>query len=283
MIGQTTDRTRLLRQSTLKPDEAKLLDDVEKYGCHIIQVREEGGFPGWSYTIGLGDILACPELIVIGLKESVAHSLLNECALRLQQGTRLEQGGRARGLLANVECEFKQVEKRWLRRTMGYAVWFYGGDDFSAFQCVYPDLDNHFPWDDGFDINWRTRQPLLFGHPLSSRVEEDFWAANNPDSSLHDWKFNEAAHTGVFTTKRVMSGADPVTRVFHDVEDGAWQFHGSDESKPEDLAYVCLHHIIDKDATIKDLADLPVGWCAWRENVAAPWVRELVGADAEKK
>jgi len=29
---------------------------------------------------------------------------------------------------------------------MGYAVWFYGGDDFSSLQCVYPDLNNHLPW-----------------------------------------------------------------------------------------------------------------------------------------
>jgi hypothetical protein len=130
MIGQTTDRTRFLRRSKLKPDEARLVDDVEKYGCHIIQVREEGGFPAWSYTIGLGDILGCPELIVIGLKESTAHSLLNECAARLQQGLRFEHGSRAQELLASVECEFKAVEKRWLQQTMGYAIWFYGGRGF---------------------------------------------------------------------------------------------------------------------------------------------------------
>jgi Domain of unknown function (DUF4262) len=135
MIGQKTDRARFLRRRKLESDEVKLLDDVEKYGCHIIKVCEEGGFPGWSYTIGLGDVLGCPEVIVIGLKEGVAHSLLNECSLRLQQGIRLDQGSRARELLANVEGEFRQVEKRWLRQTRG-AVWFYGGDDFSALQCI---------------------------------------------------------------------------------------------------------------------------------------------------
>jgi len=94
MIGRTTDRTTFLRQRTLEPDEAKLVSDVEAYGCHIIQVREERGFPGWSYTVGLSDILECPELIVIGLKENVAQSLLNECARRLQSGVRLEQDKR---------------------------------------------------------------------------------------------------------------------------------------------------------------------------------------------
>jgi hypothetical protein len=78
-----------------------------------------------------------------------------------------------------------------------------------------------------------------------------------------------------------MSGADPVTRVFHDLEDGAWQFHGPEESKKEDIAYVCFHHVVDKDATIKELSDLPVGWCAWRKQVAAPWVREMTQPDTE--
>jgi len=282
MIGRITDRVQLLRQSKLEPDETKLVDDVEKYGCHVIQVREEGGFPGWSYTVGLSDVLGCPELIVIGLKEVVAHSLLNECAERLQAGIRFHEGSRAQELLADVECEFRWVENRWLRQTMGYAVWFYGGDDFQALQCVYPDLSNHFPWDAGFDSGWRGRQPLLFPHSTSSLVEQDFWAANDPRSSLHNWTFSDLPHTGAFTTKRVMSGEDPVTRVFHDLEDGAWQFHGPEESKREDLAYVCLHHIIDKDPTIKELSDLPVGWCAWRRDVTAPWVRELTAPDTDK-
>jgi len=281
MTGRATDRTRILRQGNLEPDETKLVHDVERYRCHIIQVREENGVPGWSYTVGLSDVLGVPELIVIGLKENVAHCLLNECAHRLQEGIRLGEGRRERELLSNVDCEFRRVEKRWLRQTMGYAAWFYGGDEFPAFQCVYPDLGNRFPWDEGFDTNWRRRQPLLFLHPLTSRIEEDFWAANDSNSSLHDWKFKDPPHTGVFTTKRVMSGEDSVTRVFHDIDDGAWQFHGPDESKREDLAYVCFHHIIDKDSTIKELADLPLGWCAWRENVIAPWIRELTVPDAD--
>jgi hypothetical protein len=46
--------------------------------------------------------------------------------------------------------------------------------------------------------------------------------------------------TGVYTTNRVMNGEDDVTCVFHNSEDGAWQFHGLRESKPEDAIYVCL-------------------------------------------
>lgn len=70
-----------------------------------------------------------------------------------------------------------------------------------------------------------------------------------------------------------MAREEPITRVFHDAEDGAWQFHGPAESKREDIAYVCFHRIIDGDRTIEELSDLPLGWSAWRKEVTAAWIR----------
>jgi hypothetical protein len=69
-----------------------------------------------------------------------------------------------------------------------------------------------------------------------------------------------------------MNGKDPIARVFHDA-DGDWQFHGADESKAEDAVLVCLEHIVESDGSINQLADLPVGWCAWRETPSSPWSR----------
>jgi hypothetical protein len=282
LVGRITDRIRWFRQRQLQPDEIQLVDDVEKYGCHVTRVREEGGFPGWSYTVGITDALGCPELIVIGLKGEVAHSLLNDCAGRLQRGARFQDGSRANGLLSNVDCEFRAIEKRWIKQTMGHGFWFYGGDEFAVLQCVYPDINNHFPWDAGFDGMWRSRQPLLFPHSFDPKTENDFWAINDPNSSLHDWRFKDSPHTGVFTTKRVMSGEDIVARVFHDTDDRAWQFHGPQDSDAEDIAYVCLHHLIDKDRSIGELHDLPLGWFAWREDVTSAWKRELTPPDGDE-
>ena len=77
-----------------------------------------------------------------------------------------------------------------------------------------------------------------------------------------------------------MSGKDPITRVFHDIDDGTWEFHGPQESDPKDMAYLCLHCIVDKDPSINELYDLPVGWSAWRESVTAPWEREITPPEA---
>jgi Domain of unknown function (DUF4262) len=219
----------------------------------------------------------------VGLEQDLAHSVLNEAAKRLKDGLRLEDGHRERELLESVECEFRRIEQRWLWQAMGFAAWFNGSDDFPVFQVIYPDIENRFPWEEQFDKAWSDRQPLLFPHSPISAADKDFWAANNPDSSLYNWKFRDQPHTRIYTTKRVMKGEDLITRVFHDAEDGAWQFHGPPESKKEDIAIVCFHHIIDKDATINQLADLQPGWCAWREDASSPWIREPHAPDADEE
>ncbi|MCU1296299.1 MAG: hypothetical protein JWO91_577 [Acidobacteriaceae bacterium] len=67
-----------------------------------------------------------------------------------------------------------------------------------------------------------------------------------------------------------MSGDAPVTRVFHDIE-GAWQFHGPNESKPEEVAYVCFHYIVDRYASIKGSS-----WWAWKEKCHVPVGQEAI-------
>jgi len=282
MTEQKKSRIILHRETNLEADETKLVDDIEKYGCHIIHVKPQQPIPGWSYTIGLYETLQQPELIVVGMKQDLAHYLLNEAARRMKQGLRLAGGHREKDLLENVECEFRKVEQHWAKHVMGYALWFYGEDEFPVFQCVYPDLNNRFPWDDSFDTTWRDRQALLFQDAIPSAVDRDFWAANDPSSSMFDWKFPDPAHTGVYTTKRIMNGDEPILYVFHDAEDGAWQFHGPSESRPEDASLICFHHIIDRDSTIKELVDLPRGWCAKREKASDAWVREQTRPDPEE-
>lgn len=72
---------------------------------------------------------------------------------------------------------------------------------------------------------------------------EESEAPERAEVSLDGWVFPDSPHTECYSTKRVMSGDDPITRVFHDSTDGAWQFHGPEESKIE-LCLVCLHGIV---------------------------------------
>jgi hypothetical protein len=105
-----------------------------------------------------------------------------------------------------------------------------------------------------------------------TRAEEDFWASTDPNSSLFSWKFPDSPHAGAFLSRAVHNGAEPITFVSHDAEDGAWQFLGDSMSDTGGVL-VCLHHPIDRDPSLVELADLPLGWYAERNSIGAPWIR----------
>ena len=94
----------------------------------------------------------------MGLHNETALFLLNEAARQLRQGTDLAKG-RHREMVGEVECEFRPVDPKWIGHLMGWAVWYNGGTDFPVLQAVYPDRENRFPEEAGFDEAFR--QPLI--------------------------------------------------------------------------------------------------------------------------
>lgn len=88
------------------------------------------------------------------------------------------------------------------------------------------------------------------------------------------WPFRDPANVAVFADKRILEGATWIYYVGHDRDDGAWQFHGpSGFVDEENASVVALKTICELDASVMALADLPLGWCAWRETVTSPWRR----------
>ena len=88
-----------------------------------------------------------------------------------------------------------------------------------------------------------------------------------------EWPFSDAPNTAVFTNKHVMAGK-LITAVYHDEEEGAWQFHTDDPDTNSNavLMIVALSEVFSKDASIAELASLPVGHVARRSAKSAPWV-----------
>ena len=88
------------------------------------------------------------------------------------------------------------------------------------------------------------------------------------------WPFADKPNVAVFTTKSVASGKDSILFVSHDADDGSWQFLGSDELTEGTASVVGLSSVVRLDASIAELADLPLGWIAHRETRRDPWTRE---------
>ena len=85
--------------------------------------------------------------------------------------------------------------------------------------------------------------------------------------------FPDPGNTAVFTTKFVLFEKKDITRVYHDEEDGAWQFFSDDPFENyEDVAKsVALDEIVSLDKTVLEIADLPMGSCAVRESRFTSW------------
>ncbi len=265
-----TARTRKFRETDLSEADERTISQIEEFGCSVVSVEPKKDGLGWSYTLGVFDTGGKPEIITVGLRPKTAHVLLNEAAKLLRAGTDLTKG-RQSNLIGEVDCEFRLVDQKWVKHLMGWALWYYDGDEFPVLQAVYPDRENRYQGDAGFDSYFE--QPLMQPGVAMGRVEKDFWASADPQSSLFDWKFPDPPHTQAFLSKTVHEGSEPVTYVSHDSEDGAWQFLGDSMSDGGGPVLSCLHHPIDGDASLVELADLPRGWYAARSRVDAPWTR----------
>jgi hypothetical protein len=207
----------------------------------------------------------------VGLKPETAHSALNEAARLLRMGVDLTKG-RHREIVGEVDCIFRPVDQKWVKHLMGWAQWYYDGDDFPVLQAIYPDLENRFQGEK--DFNSYFEQPMMQPSAPRARIEDDFWASANPDSSLFNWKFEDSPHTAVFLSEAIQTGTEEITYVSHDAEDGAWQFLGKSMTGGGKPVLSCFHHPVDRDPSLTELADLPLGWYAERDGVGASWVRK---------
>jgi hypothetical protein len=274
-INFQTERTKKFRASALSKEDERTVSHVEEFGCSVVNVKREEYGLGWSYTVGVFDTSGRPEIITVGLLPETTHFALNEAAKLQRAGADLTKG-RYRNLIGKVDCEFRPVDPKWVEHLMGWALWYYNGDDFPVIQAVYPDLQNRFPEDEGFDESFD--QPLMQPGAPMARAENDFWASADPKSSLFDWKFMDSPHSEALLSEKVDKGTEPVTFVSHDADDGAWQFLGDSMFEGRGVR-VCLHHPIDRDPTLAELADLPVGWYAERDAVGEPWIRKKLPTD----
>lgn len=89
----------------------------------------------------------------------------------------------------------------------------------------------------------------------------------------NSWRFADPENAAVITLKQIVNEGEPILHVTHDSDDGGWQFLGWDDAKEEDVKIVALRTIVRIDPGVQELADLPLGWHAWRRAVDQPWQR----------
>jgi hypothetical protein len=141
--------------------EAKLLHDVKKHGWHVLLIEDDDEGPGFGFTVGLYHSYGHPEIILFGLPVDLTHAVLNNIGTDVKNGATFLADQEYEGILEAYRCKFLEVDRQWYSAFLGYAMWFYRGDDFPALQCVWPDKAQRFPWEPEFYQPWNGKQPLL--------------------------------------------------------------------------------------------------------------------------
>lgn len=92
------------------------------------------------------------------------------------------------------------------------------------------------------------------------------------------WPFEDPKNCAVFVTREVMCRDEPILLVIHDDGDDSWSFIGTSDGALENGMIVGLEEVVALDSALMQLADLPIGWRAYRHSFNGAWIREPQGS-----
>jgi len=89
-----------------------------------------------------------------------------------------------------------------------------------------------------------------------------------------NWVFKENRNVMVISTKSIIERKCPILSVWHDADDGMWQFLDSSDVDEGDAVLISLEEIVNLDISISEISDLPLGWVAWRREKGDVWKKQ---------
>jgi hypothetical protein len=135
------------RYPDIDPGEKAVLADIDAFGWHGRWIREDEAGPQFCYSIGFYHTLGAPEVIVVGIRSEIAHSMLWEAYRRARRGETMAPGRCYDNFLDGHPVTFVDVSNDARREYFGFAHWYYKSD-FPALQLVWPSAtDGQWPWD----------------------------------------------------------------------------------------------------------------------------------------
>jgi len=97
--------------------------------------------------------------------------------------------------------------------------------------------------------------------------------ADDVFNELLHWPFDQAPNVAALTTRQVIEDGLPVLSVTHYLDDDSWAFVCGTTKKTEDGRVIGTGEALQRDATLRTIADLPPGWTALRKAVGGTWQR----------
>ncbi len=168
-VGRIEPRQTATRPSPREPwqvhddHEVEILQSIERVGWHVCVVSADEEGSGFASSVGLFESFDHPELICIGPPPETLAALIKAVGQAVRDGSRFEDGSVSSDVIEGNRCAFRTVLKRAYREFLGYALWFYDGDDFPVLQVVLPDRRGNFPWEQGASEGMRALPALWEG------------------------------------------------------------------------------------------------------------------------
>ena len=164
--------------------DARVQNDIQRHGWHVVLVPPEQDSPGWAHTIGLWERYRHPELLVFGSEPRVLTGLLNTLGERVRGGRRFAAGEQEEGVLQGLPFAFRAIAPRWIGVFLGNAAWHYRSESVPVLQGFWPDRAGRFPWDAGCTREVVDEQPPLEAAELHLALPDRLLAALRRDGAL---------------------------------------------------------------------------------------------------
>jgi hypothetical protein len=141
--------------------DRKILGDIEQFGCSVMHIAAEDDLPPFAFSLGISKKASAPEVIVVGLKQPMAHFVVNEYNRRVREGEAFVVGQRYGGFIDGFDVLVERVHVSNYNEYLGYCLWLYQGLNFEVVQLIYPNTSGVWPWEKSADDWFRSWQPQL--------------------------------------------------------------------------------------------------------------------------
>ncbi len=156
--------------------------NIAQYGLHILHILGDTEGACFTYSIGLYETFGHPEIILLGLKAEVAHSILNAMADVIRDHHSFDSHLFYDDILGGYSCYMLPVEQQHYDAYVGQAVSYYGHTDFPLLQCVYPSVEGVYPWNKNASESLQWFEPLL-GQPDITIDLQRLGLSNSPNTA----------------------------------------------------------------------------------------------------
>ena len=136
-------------------------EHIDKYGLSVVKIESKEYLNSFAYSVGLTKTFKHPEIICFGLRTELLHQLINDVAEIIKEEGNLNPNKEYDNVFENSRAKFLQIDKRNIEDYFGVAIKYFGKIEINGMQLIWTDRNNKFPWEDGFEEEFKFKQPLL--------------------------------------------------------------------------------------------------------------------------